>query len=91
MSFDRQQVEEKGLINMPDCPAKFEQIRESLGVLLDQVERKQFHVDASPTLQLLYGKQPSLRGKLFLLLLRPLPHPEAQRRRVRAVAGRGDR
>ena len=31
-NFNRAEVEEKGLINMPDCPAKFEQIRESLGV-----------------------------------------------------------
>jgi hypothetical protein len=23
MSFDRAEVEEKGLINMPDCPGKF--------------------------------------------------------------------
>jgi hypothetical protein len=30
MSFDRAAVEEKGLINMPDCPGKFRQIRESL-------------------------------------------------------------
>src|SRR5271167_1311337 len=40
MSFDRAAVEEKGLINMPDCPGKFRQIRESLKVLLEQVDRK---------------------------------------------------
>ena len=30
MSFDRAEVEEKGLINMPDCPGKFQQIREQV-------------------------------------------------------------
>jgi len=54
MSFDRAEVEEKGLINMPDCPGKFQQIRDSLKGLLDQVERQQFDVDASPILILLY-------------------------------------
>ena len=65
MGFDRQEVEDKGLINMPDCPAKFEQIRESLAALLEQVMGKEFKVDASPTLKLLYGNQPSLRGNYF--------------------------
>ena len=65
MSFDRAEVEQKGLINMPDCPGKFWQIRDSLKGLLDQVERKQFDVDATPTLILLYGNQPSLRGNFL--------------------------
>jgi hypothetical protein len=62
MSFDRAEVEQKGLINMPDCPGKFRQIRDSLKVLLEQVDRKEYDVDASNTLLLLYGNQPSLRG-----------------------------
>jgi len=65
LSFDRAAVAEKGLINMPDCPAKFRQIRDSLKLLLEQVERKQFTVDPSPTLILLYGNQPSLRGNFL--------------------------
>jgi hypothetical protein len=65
MSFDRAAVEQKGLISMPDCPAKFRQIRESLKLLLDQVDRKQFKIDASSTLLLLYGHQPSLRGNFL--------------------------
>lgn len=65
MSFNRAEVGDKGMANMPDCPAKFEQMLKSLALLLDQVERRQFHIDASPTLQLLYGKQPSLRANSF--------------------------
>jgi hypothetical protein len=40
MCFDRAAVEQRGLINMPDCPAKFRQIRDSLKLLLEQVDRK---------------------------------------------------
>ena len=65
MSFDRAEVEEKGLINMPDCPGKFRQIRDSLELLLEQVNRKQFEIDPSNTLDLLYGHQPSLRGNFL--------------------------
>ena len=65
MSFDRAEVEQKGLINMPDCPGKFRQIRDSLKLLLEQVDRKQYKVDATPTLILLYGNQPSLRGNFL--------------------------
>ena len=39
MSFDRAAVAEKGLINMPDGPGKFRQIRDSLKLLLEQVNR----------------------------------------------------
>src|SRR5271167_3513564 len=65
MSFDRAAVEEKGLINMPDCPAKFRQIRDSLKVLLELVDRRELKVDVSNTLLLLYGHQPSLRGNFL--------------------------
>jgi len=65
MSFDRAAVAEKGLINMPDCPGKFRQIRDSLKLLLEQVNRKEFAVDVSNTLLLLYGNQPSLRGNFL--------------------------
>ena len=65
MSFDRAAVAEKGLINMPDCPGKFRQIRDSLKLLLEQVNRKEFEVDVSNILMLLYGNQPSLRGNLL--------------------------
>jgi hypothetical protein len=65
LSFDLAAVEEKGLINMPDCPGKFRQIRDSLKLLLSQVDRWQFDVDASPTLMLLYGNQPTLRGNFL--------------------------
>jgi len=65
MSFDRAAVAEKGLINMPDCPGKFRQIRDKLKLLLEQVNRKEFEVDVSNILLLLYGNQPSLRGNLL--------------------------
>ena len=65
MSFDRAAVAEKGLINMPDCPGKFRQIRDSLKLLLEQVNRKEFEVDVSNILMLLYGNQPSLRGNFL--------------------------
>ena len=65
LSFDRAAVAEKGLINMPDCPGKFRQIRDKLKVLLEQVNRKEFEVDVSNILLLLYGNQPSLRGNLL--------------------------
>jgi len=65
MSFDRAAVAEKGLINMPDCPGKFRKIRDSLKLLLEQVNRKEFEVDVSNILLLLYGNQPSLRGNLL--------------------------
>ena len=65
MSFDRAAVAEKGLINMPDCPGKFRKIRDSLKLLLEQVNRKEFEVDVSNILMLLYGNQPSLRGNLL--------------------------
>ncbi len=65
MSFDRAAVEEKGLINMPDCPGKFRQIRDSLKVLLELVDRREHKVDVSNTLLLLYGHQPSLRGNFL--------------------------
>ena len=65
MSFDRAAVAEKGLINMPDCPGKFRQIRDKLKLLLEQVNRKEFEVDVSNILMLLYGNQPSLRGNLL--------------------------
>jgi len=65
LSFDRAAVAEKGLINMPDCPGKFRQIRDSLKLLLEQVNRKEFEVDVSNTLLLLYGNQPSLRGNFL--------------------------
>ena len=62
LSFDRAEVEQKDLINMPDCPGKFRQIRDALKLLLEQVDRNQLDIDASPSLLLLYGHQPSLRG-----------------------------
>ena len=65
LSFDRAAVAEKGLINMPDCPGKFRQIRDKLKLLLEQVNRKEFEVDASNALLLLYGNQPSLRGNFL--------------------------
>ena len=65
LSFDRAAVAEKGLINMPDCPGKFRQIRDKLKLLLEQVNRKEFEVDVSNILLLLYGNQPSLRGNLL--------------------------
>ena len=65
LSFDRAAVAEKGLINMPDCPGKFRQIRDKLKVLLEQVNRKEFEVDVSNILLLLYGNQPSLRGNFL--------------------------
>ena len=65
MSFDRAEVEEKGLIQMPDCPGKFRQILETLQLLLDRVNRKEFYVDSSSALLLLYGHQPSLRGNFL--------------------------
>ena len=65
MSFDRAEVEQKGLINMPDCPGKFRQIRDTLKLLLEQVDGKQYKVDATPSLILLYGNQPSLRGNFL--------------------------
>ena len=65
LSFDRAAVAEKGLINMPDCPGKFRQIRDKLKLLLEQVNRKEFEVDVSNILMLLYGNQPSLRGNLL--------------------------
>ncbi len=67
MGFKRAEVVEKGIAGMPDCPSKFEQMLKSLRLLLDQVERKEFHTDASPTLQLLYGNQPSLRANSFFI------------------------
>jgi hypothetical protein len=65
MCFNRAEVVEKGMANMPDCPAKFEQMLISLKVLLEQVEHKEFQVDPSPTLELLYGQQPTLRANAF--------------------------
>ena len=62
MCFNRAEVVEKGMINMPDCPAKFEQMIISLKVLLERVENKEFEEDATQTLVLLYGQQPSLRA-----------------------------
>ena len=65
LSFDLAAVEEKGLINMPDCPGKFRKIRDSLKLLLEQVNRNEFEVDVSNILLLLYGNQPSLRGNFL--------------------------
>ena len=65
LSFDRAAVAEKGLINMPDCPGKFRKIRDSLKLLLEQVNRNEFEVDVSNILLLLYGNQPSLRGNFL--------------------------
>jgi hypothetical protein len=76
MSFNRAEVLEKGMANMPDCPAKFEQMLVSLKVLLEQVENKEFKVDASPTLRLLYGQQPSLRANFFFRCLQAAQKPD---------------
>jgi hypothetical protein len=66
MGFNRAEVAEKGMANMPDCPAKFEQIIVSLKLLLEDVKKKDFTDNASHTLLLLYGKQPSLRANFFI-------------------------
>ena len=65
MSFDQAEVEEKGLINMPECPGKFKQILETLQELLDRVEGQELDIDSSSALLLLYGKKPSLRGNFL--------------------------
>jgi len=66
LCFDRAEVVEKGMSNMPDCPAKFEQMLISLKLLLEQVDKREFQEDASPTLTLLYGKHPSLRANAII-------------------------
>src|SRR5271167_2437935 len=66
MSFNCDEVDEKGLINMEDCPVKYEEILKLLEVLLDQVKDREFKDDASSILGLLYGKQPSLRGNYLI-------------------------
>jgi hypothetical protein len=47
LCFNRAEVVVKGMTNMPDCPAKFEQILISLKLLAEQVERREFQEDAS--------------------------------------------
>jgi hypothetical protein len=91
MSFDRAEVEEKGLIHMPDCPGKFRQILETLQLLLDRVNRKEFYVDCSSALRLLYGHQPSQRGNFLCTRFGEARKTGAGRVGLPEVADDGDR
>ncbi len=62
----RDELMETGLINRPDSPAKFSQLLEYVGTLIGSIQKKDFTLDYTPLVQLIYGKSPNVRGNTIL-------------------------
>jgi hypothetical protein len=75
----REAVCERGLIRAPDSPAKFAELLELLDAMREQVEKEEFRPDWSLFLEMLYGKDLTLRGVRIASLYEALANPEKLR------------
>ena len=55
-----------GLLRAPDSPGTFEQIRHILKMVLDSVDAHAFFDDTQASIEILWGKHPSMRGQMIM-------------------------
>ena len=55
-----------GLLRAPDSPGTSEQIRHILKVVLDSLDAHAFFDDTQASIEILWGKHPSMRGQMIM-------------------------